>query len=230
MSQVSGRLTVLRNSRLFDQIDPEKLTRIAHSCQAVCLRRGEYLFYRKDSLDSVYILVSGCLGYSIVSDEGRQIIVRRVLPYDSIGEVEAVNGATAGCDGMALVDSCLFRIPRGQFRHLLDEPEFARKLLKQVAAQLREVVDFAESVSLYSVETRLARLIVKLCDQVGRIVEDGILIDCPLSQGQLGQMINASRPKINLQIRRWHCHSFIRVEGNRMVVLEPSVMSELSRS
>lgn len=214
---------------MFDHVDPDRLLPIAHSARMVSIRRGQFLFHRRDRLDTVFLVINGCLGCSLVSDEGRQIILRRLLPDDLIGEVEAITGASVDYDGVSLLDTRLLSVPVRQFQSLLGDADFGRKLIQDCAEQLHEIVGFAESVSLYSLETRLARLIVKLCDQVGRMVEDGILIDCPISQSEMGQMINASRPKINLQMRRWHCDEFIRLQRNRIVVLEPRVMTELAR-
>ncbi|WP_417769675.1 Crp/Fnr family transcriptional regulator [Stappia sp.] len=205
------------------------LERETGALQETAFEAGQAVFQQGERLETAVLLMSGAVAVRLSSEDGKEIIIRELGPGDMIGEVELITGEPTLCEAVALARTRVLRIRRTLFHHLLDDPEFSRKLLVRVCGQVREIMAFAETMSLHTLETRLARLLMRLSDRDGRDVGDGILIDRPISQSVIGQMINASRPKINLQMRRWHCAEFIRVQGCHITILDPDALNALSR-
>ncbi|WP_349359622.1 Crp/Fnr family transcriptional regulator [Stappia sp.] len=224
-----ARLHFLQSLSPFAALGADRLASAMPYIREMTLARGEAAFRQGDMLAAVFVVRSGALALSLTSEDGKEVIIRQVAAGGMLGENDVILGLPAPYEGIALAPTTLMRIAAPVFEAWLDEPAFTKPLLHAMSAQVREVLDFAETVSLYTLETRLARLFLKLCDQTGRAVEDGILIDRPLSQSTIGRMINASRPKINLQMRRWHCLEVIRVRGSRITVLDPDALTVLSR-
>jgi CRP-like cAMP-binding protein len=88
---------------------------------------------------------------------------------------------------------------------------------------------FAEGMALYPLETRLARLLLNLGASHGRSTSDGILIEKPISQSRMGQLINASRPRINAQLQAWKSERLIGVRQHRIVIFNKRSLQIISR-
>ncbi|MCA1244801.1 Crp/Fnr family transcriptional regulator [Stappia stellulata] len=223
------QLAFLRSLPLFNHFDEALLERETASLRESVFSAGQTVYPQGEHLETAVIVITGSIALSLSSEDGKEVIVRELLPGDIFGEIELITGAITRCEASAPTATRVLRLTRRVFERLLDDHMFTRKLLLRVCSQVREILDFTETTSLYTLETRLARLLIKLCDQEGRNVDDGILIDRPISQSVIGQMINASRPKINLQMRRWHLAEFIRVQGSRITILDPDALNDLSR-
>ena len=89
-----------------------------------------------------------------------------------------------------------------------------------LCGRLRKTMDFAESVALYNVEARLARLLVYFASRHGAETKKGILIDRRLPQGQLGMMINAARPNVNIQLQAWRRAGIVDNSGGRILITD----------
>jgi CRP/FNR family transcriptional regulator, cyclic AMP receptor protein len=223
------RSTILRSLPLFSHFEAAALEREVAFLQETEFDAGQPVFQQGEQLETAVLLMSGSVAMRLSSEEGKEVIVRELGPGDMFGEVELITGEPTLCEAVALTRTRALRVRRALFNRLLDDPGFSRKLLVRVCGQVREIMVFAETMSLHTLETRLARLLIRLSDRDGRDVGDGILIDRPISQSVIGQMINASRPKINLQMRRWHCAEFIRVQGSHITILDPDALNALSR-
>lgn len=88
---------------------------------------------------------------------------------------------------------------------------------------------FAEGMSLHSLEARLARLLLSMSMTYGRRVGDGVMIDRSLSQSLIGQMVNASRPRINIQLQSWRSGKLIHMSGNRITILDEPALRAISK-
>ena len=85
------------------------------------LRRGEYLFRQGDEADGAYILVSGVLGVTIQTDEGKEREVDRVNHGEIVGELALVTDEKRGANIVALRDCELFKLPAAVFQHITEK-------------------------------------------------------------------------------------------------------------
>ena len=81
-------------------------------------------------------------------------------------------------------------------------------------------MDFAESVALYNLEARLARLLIYLASRHGKDTDEGVLIDRKLPQAHLGMMINAARPNVNIQMQAWRKAGIVDVDRGRIIITD----------
>ncbi len=68
------------------------------------------------------------------------------------------------------------------------------------------------------VKSRLARSLLELAADVGKLVEDGWLIDSALSQQDLATRINASRDAVAIELRNFRKQGLVTT-GRRTIVL-----------
>ncbi len=115
-------------------ICPEaSLSAIAERVRSTVLRAGEYLFREGDAVGSVFVVVAGRL--EVVSGAS---LLRVLGPGAVVGELALLAGSERSASVRARRDSRLLEVRQDDFEALLlEQPGFARELLRATGAQLQ---------------------------------------------------------------------------------------------
>lgn len=133
------------------------------------LGRGDTLFYRGDSSESLYRLDSGLLRAVYLTAQGRHLTVRHLLPGDVFGE-EALQGRPRGCQVAALTGAVVVPLHPAQLG--ADElRDLAANLGGQLGRLMGEVVHLQDG----ELRQRIARYLLVLVDtELGDQGEGGL--------------------------------------------------------
>ena len=108
--------------------------------QSTVLRAGEYLFREGDPVGSVFVVVAGRL--EVVSGAS---VLRVLGPGAVVGELALLAGSGRSASVRARRDARLLEVGQEDFEALLvEQPGFARELLRETGAQLQESRALAE--------------------------------------------------------------------------------------
>ncbi|MBA8879019.1 Crp/Fnr family transcriptional regulator [Phyllobacterium myrsinacearum] len=223
------RTKELRELDFFKKLDAESLDYIVRNVRVKTYARGQVIYQQGDACTAFHALLSGGVSVYFCSAEGREVIVSELQVGDVLGDVELVSKCARQANAIADQTTRLLTIEKVIFERLIHTPIFATALMTGMSKRLHQVIEFAEGMSIYSLETRLARLLMNMSETYGKTVSDGILIDRTISQSQIGHLINASRPKINAQLQAWKYENLIRVKNNQITILNRRSLENLSR-
>ena len=76
-------------------------------------------------------------------------------------------------------------------------------------------------------EPRLARVLLNLARDYGRITPRGTRIEFKLSQRDLSTLVGASRETVNKQIGQWREAGVLDMDGGSLVVVTPDTLAAL---
>ena len=162
--------------------------------------KGETIFSRGEAGDSLMILLSGQIKITNVTLDGREIILNFLGKGDIIGEIALLDGRPR------TVMPPHSSPPKPWYfwrRHLLPilnaYPEAMLELIAILCDKLRAASAVIEENTLPMI-ARTAAGLLRLCDQHGRVVKAGTLIDLKLSQSDLGNYCGLSRENVNCQL------------------------------
>lgn len=121
---------------------------------------GEVIFQESASCHFYYQLVSGCVKWINIDEEGGQFIQTIIDPGECFGEIPLFDDGPYAATAIAEEDSVLIRLHRSSFLQLLkDSPEihfaFSRLLAKRVRFKFLLLKSLAQSAP----EARIATLI-----------------------------------------------------------------------
>lgn len=178
--------------------------------------RGQDLFRQGDEGDAIYLLQSGSLEISLMSDDGRKLALNILKRGDIFGEVGLIDGGRRSATATALEDCSLLRVGR---RRLLDEftktPTLALELMGLLIERVRWIGSQLEDHALQPLEIRLARRIVflaeRLSDDKGRI---------PLSQSDLADHVSATREAVSKKLSEWKHLGVVEVRRGNFEILD----------
>ncbi len=181
---------------------PESAIEACVAAAQVCrFDAGEMLFARGEAGSRLFILASGEVRLSLVSEDGRELSVRIAGAGEILGEISALDGGSRSADAVALKPVSALALTRAELLRLMSAiPELLQRIVVLLCTRLRSTTDQLEAIALHSVEERLARLILADIASAGGDTSRSRVMN--LTQGELAQLIGASRPKVNARSPR----------------------------
>jgi CRP-like cAMP-binding protein len=154
--------------------------------------------------DQLLILLKGHVKVSLMSADGKEVILSILEPGDVMGEMALFDGETRSAT-LTTMDACRFlALWRRDFLPFLERnPQVALKLLAGLSRRLRSTNDLVGNLSFLNLSARLARVLISLSKHYGKSIPSGTAISLKLSQEELGNLVGVSRESVNRQIRAW---------------------------
>jgi CRP/FNR family transcriptional regulator, cyclic AMP receptor protein len=184
---------------LFASASPRDLEAVAALAVERRYDDGETVFSRGDPGDGMLVVLRGRIRLSLVSADGRELILREAEAGDVIGEIAVIDGGQRSADGVAIGAVSVGFVAQAPFARLMEErPKLQGAVIKVLCARLRETTDQLEAIALYPLEARLARFLLWHLKRYGRTRADGASITpLTISQSAIASFVGASRPKVN---------------------------------
>lgn len=132
------------------------------------------------------------------SFDGAEVLVDVVTPGTMFGSVAALGRSTYPDTAQALTVSCALRIPAIDFRAILAEhPDVALAVLDDLAGRLEQAQQTVRRLSGGTVEQRVASTLLALADRVGERRGDSVLLQLPLTRGDLAAMTGTTTESVS---------------------------------
>ncbi|MEZ4769734.1 MAG: Crp/Fnr family transcriptional regulator [Caldilineales bacterium] len=215
------RHNLLRQTSLFAGLTDEELRTLALDLHRHTFAAGVILFHRGAPGNTLYLMESGRVRIFLLSDEGQEITLNFHGPDDCFGELALLDGMPRSAGAITLEPTVVYTLHRDDFlRHLHAHPHITESILAMLSQRLRQLTDYTETLAFLDVYDRVA---AKLLDLAGRygVAGDGILIDLPLTQGELATWVVASRERVNKALGMLRDRGLIDVDGKQITILDP---------
>jgi CRP-like cAMP-binding protein len=226
--QADARRAVLSRSLLFQKMSPEELDAVLARTLVRRIARGELILRRGDPSLGMFIIASGRVRVSLVSEDGKEVTLGVLGPGETLGEMSLLDGEPCSADASAQEDCVLLVIERGAFlRMLRANADLCLRLLAILTGRLRRSNAALEDIALLDLPTRLGRLLLRLARDYGVPEGGGTRIEVKLSQKDLSTLVGSSREKVNKQLRQWEEERVLGKNGARIVILQAAALGAL---
>ncbi len=152
--------------------------------------KGQFIFKEGDPAEWFHVLTSGAVKCVKTSPQGKDAVLKVLLPGDLFCcEAAVFEGKPhPGCaQPMGPVTVLKIR-KETYFRILKQNPEAAMELIKYLGNRLNEAQETAKTFTLERADQRIASLLVRLADRVGKKTPQGVLLDIRLSRQDLADL------------------------------------------
>jgi CRP/FNR family cyclic AMP-dependent transcriptional regulator len=223
------RRRLLAGVGIFSSLDERSLDALVRVTSTRRLGAGEVLFRKGDPGRQLYGVLSGRLKASAAGADGKELVFSVCDPGEVIGEIALLDSNPRSATIVALEPSELLVLDRRDLLPFLERhPKVAIELAELLAARLRRLSELAEDSVLLALRARLAKKLVSFARRYGRPTPQGVQIDLPFSQQELGDMVGTSRESINKQLRAWTDEGLIRVDSGYIVIRRPERLASLA--
>jgi CRP/FNR family cyclic AMP-dependent transcriptional regulator len=203
---------------LWKGLTPEECEQAARLCPERRFPKGATIFAPGDPSDALYVLTSGLVTLSHVSEDGQESILRVLGPGDAFGEFFLAVRIRPFL-AKTLTPCTVTVAPAEGFLHLLSTiPKIALNFICVLSRNLADMaIDRGQSSHKWS-HQRLAITLLKLSAAHGVQDGDGRVIDLPLTHQILADMIGASRETVTRHLGRLKRQGVVSQKGRTLVV------------
>lgn len=184
---------------MFAGLNPEVLGMIGAAATRQSWCPGAVLFQRGDPGDYLVALAGGRVKLTLLTPQGRELILRHAEAGDTLGELVLFDDAPRSADATAVVATQGYVLHRRAFEAIAARhPEVVAGVARYFCRRLRETTDQLESIALYNLEARTARFLLFTLRQIhGEDLPPNPVLRLEISQSEIAAVLGASRPKVN---------------------------------
>src|SRR5438552_1987023 len=140
-------------------------------------KAGQVVFNEGDEGATLFVVRQGVIKITVGTGHDDQLTLALLQPGQYFGEMALLDGEPRSATAEALEDASLVLLTHAAFAGCLVEfPEVAIALLKDLSGRLRGTNLLAADLANHSVELRLIHLFLKLAATFGRPVPAGVII------------------------------------------------------
>ena len=175
--------------------------------------------------DSLHIVLEGRVKVSLLSEEGKEAILSILGAGEVFGEMSLFDGEPRSAT-VTTMEPCRFMVLRRQvFLPFLEKRiHVMLELIAEVSRRLRATNTLVGNLSFLNLSARLARILLNLVQQYGKVTPQGIVIGLKLSQEELGHLVGVSRESVNRQVRLWVETGLIGYDHGTLIVLNSDAL------
>jgi CRP/FNR family transcriptional regulator, nitrogen oxide reductase regulator len=211
--------SLLSNIGLFQGLPPPDLAQILTEAGELFFEGGSFLFYQDDTAERIFVLKSGRIKLTQLSDDGQQVLMRVMTTGMMFAAISLVEGAAYPVSAEAAEDSQVIYWSQETMLGLIDRyPQLAVNALKVLAGHVREFQDRYRELATERVERRLARTILRLANQTGKKTEEGVLLNLPLTRQDLAEMSGTTLFTVSRILTQWENQGLV-ISGRERVVI-----------
>lgn len=227
MDQDEALIEKLAPDSLLRALDPAQLAQLLKSSKRRELKRGEIIISQGDEVgDFAVILLSGSLKISMVSVNGREIILNYCKPGDVVGEIAMLDRGPRTASVSAAEASEVLVIPAPAFEAAATANHASMiGLLRAMAGHIRTANLVVESDRTFSMAPRLARALVRLLDPDDP--DSGKLRHNP-SQSDLGAFAGLARENVSRLLTDWEDKGIVAKSGRSLQVRDRDYLEFLA--
>lgn len=229
MTGTQNLAALLPADSLFGGCAPAELEALAARGNWARFVKGDEILRQGDPGSSVIVLTEGTVRISMISSNGREIVLDYAEPGALLGEIALLDGGERTASVTGVTAGAYLRLSENAFRDFVfRNPETGWRLLKELARRLRVTNQTVESDRAFPSGPRLARYLQRLSrtDSEG----DGSTLRMALSQTELGNFAGMSREHINRQLSQWADAGVIALDHGRIRILDSTLLMEIAET
>jgi len=216
---LSISVDLFREVPLFADLDDADL----ESLIAVATRRkfskDAVIFFEHDPGDSLFMILSGRVKVTILSDDGREIILSVLGENDLFGEMSLLDNEPRSATAIVTEDTEVVILHQKEFLSIVEKrPRVLVLLLAVLSSRLRKANHQIGSLALLDVYGRVASVLLDMAKESGVRLKDGRVCFRRPTHQEIANMIGATRETVSRMISDLHRQGYIEISGKNVII------------
>ncbi|GBE01308.1 cAMP receptor protein [bacterium BMS3Bbin06] len=218
----------LKKTEIFKDLQDEELNEIAPYIREKSFMKREMIFSEGDPPDFLYIVKDGKVKVTKLSHEGKEIILEIISPYDFFGGIAVIKGFPYPANAVPMDDTTVWMISRNNLLLIIDRfPSLMYSLTMSLGDRMRVSHETLKNIALERVESRIASLLLKLSDKMGKQADEGLLIDMKLTKQDIADMVGTTVETAIRTMSKLKKSGYISEKGGRILILDREGLASL---
>jgi len=214
-----------RGACVFSVLSGDDLRAVEQAMDRLRYANDETLFMQGAAMHGLHILCQGLAKLRLGTQDGRRLLVRFCRPGDLLNGIALHEYAFSA---VSMVPSTVSFIDKARAVELIKHyPKLEAEIEYRFAQDGQHLLQRMADLAYESVEERLAHILLSLGKRHGIHEGNRVRIDLPVSQQDLGDMVGASRQKVNVELRKLADRGLILQERCEITILDEKRLQAL---
>lgn len=223
--------TLVAPSNFLAQLGTEDFSALLEIATVQHYGKGDFVFRSGAPGSNVYFLRSGKVKIHQLSPVGREVILWFCFPGEIFGLAEVARGGGRVVNAQACEPSEVLAVSQEKFRNFLDShPRIAMLSMQVLASRLRVLGEMFVNLVADDVNTRVAKLILRLSARYGTRVGKEIFLNIPLTHQEIADMVGTSRQTVTTVLSALKRQGVLSIDNRRIHIESEELLNELTQS
>jgi CRP-like cAMP-binding protein len=214
---------LIRQSSLFKGVSTDVFAQVLDTGVPRSVEEDGFFFMQGDPATHAYVLVQGRVKMIQITPNGQQITMRIMTPGQTYGGIALLNPrAGYPATAQAVENSTALAWDTVHLRELVEqEPSISLNVMGLMHGYISELQERQKALVTDRVEQRIARILLKLAAQSGKKIDDGVLIDLPITRQDIAEMSGTTLYTVSRTLNGWERDGLLEIGRERVVIREP---------
>jgi len=221
-------LTKLEGFKEFESLaglDEQFFQELAISAAVLEIGAGTALYREGEPSGAVYFMRDGRvkLYRSYGGAKARDQILNVVGDGAVLGLASALEARPQSQGATALTDCTLYAVFRDDLVEITSRfPDASLCLARTLAARDRELEDLVADLVFHSAPQRVARMLINLATEEGRVTKRGVVFEPSLSRQEMAEATGISREALSRALSRLAREDILELDSKSITILKPA--------
>lgn len=190
---------------------------------------GTAIFSEGHDAERFYLLLDGYLRVIRSTEGGEEIIVLHISPGQLFGIAKALQRDTYPATAVAAAESIALSWPMSLWEDFTKNYEgFATESYKTLGRRLGEIQTTLTEMATQAVEKRVACAVLRMMNQSGRRIDNGIEIGFPITRQNISDMTGTTLHTVSRLLSAWEKDGVVSSKRKKIIVTDPHELVILS--
>ena len=209
----------LRKVPIFSDLSDSDLKKISEKMISRLYEKGKMILLEQSQGETFFIIISGVVKVTRLSDDGREVILAILGESDFFGEMSLLDGEGRSANIVANEQSEVVTLSRSDFLDCLQKyPKIAIALLEELAVRLRKSDQHIESLSLSDSEQRIGITLIRLAEELGTIKQGDVNVKNLPYQQDIENMAGTSRETVSRTLNLLETKNLLKRDGRNLTI------------
>ncbi len=210
---------LFRHVPLFSGLADEDLESLISVATRRKFPKDAVIFFEHDLGDALFMILSGRVKVTILSDDGREIILAMLSERDFFGEMSLLDNEPRSATAIAMQETEMVVLHQKDFLSIVEKrPRVLLNLLAVLSSRLRKANQQIGNLALHDVYGRVARVLLEMASENGTRGDDGRVIFRRPTHQEIANMIGATRETVSRMISDLHRQGYIEIAGKDVII------------
>jgi CRP/FNR family cyclic AMP-dependent transcriptional regulator len=191
------------------------------------VRRGQIIMSEGDEAADVYLIREGKMQVSLLSPQGREIILRDLSSGHVFGETAVIDGLPRSANVEALEDSLLARMSGPDFLDFIETvPGMGLWMARLLTARIRDLTERAFELATLPVAARVHRELLLLALEGEKSGDQVLIRDMP-KHADLAARVGTHREAVTRELNSLANDGILHQSGRQVAILSVARLRSL---
>ena len=213
----------------FSKLDRRQIREILDRAIPHRFQTGETVFHEGDPAERFYLALDGIIRVTSMTAEGEHVILLHIPSGQLFGIAKALGRSHYPATAIAADETIALSWPTLLWSDFCDRyPGFATESYAAIGDRLGLMRAEVKELATQQVEQRVANVLLRLINQAGRKVADGIEVSFPITRQDLSEMTGTTLHTVSRLLSAWERAGIVESRRKHVLVRDPHRLVLLS--